>query len=483
ACESIFVLAENMGRRRKNKRYIVEEVPIVDTSTKGKGIGRKDDFVVFVEQAVPGDLVDVMVIGKQKKVPQGTIERMITPSEDRVEPRCQHFGDCGGCKWQNLGYEKQLYYKEKSVIDPIERIGHLEIGEVRPILGCALPFNYRNKVEFTFSNKRWVPGHIIRKQEPIDWYGAVGYHVARFFDKVIDIHTCHLHRPIIDDIRNEVRDFTRDNEMSWYDIREHEGYFRNMVFRTSEGTGELMLILLHGEEDPAQAIALFEHLEAKFPEITSFIRIHNHKMNATYGDLVAEAWKGPAHITEHLGPWKFRISPTSFFQTNTHQAKVLYDQVRLFVGEEKVNTIYDLYCGAGSIGIYINDLAEQIVGIDYVEAAIQDAYANCDMNDLSHLKFYAGNMKDILTEEFVEREGRPDVIVTDPPRAGMDAPVVAQILKVKAPKIVYVSCNPGTQARDLALLSELYDVDVVQPVDMFPQTAHVENVALLTLRD
>lgn len=467
---------------RKKKTYLLENIPIVDTSTKGRGIGRKDELVVFVEKAVPGDVVDVRVLRKEKKVPVGTIERMVTPSPDRIPARCQHFGDCGGCKWQNLSYEKQLVYKEKQVTDPLQRIGHLDVGEARPIIGCAEPFNYRNKVEFTFSNKRWVPGHIIKKGDPIDWSGAVGYHVARFFDKIVDIETCHLHRPVIDDIRNEIREFTKEREEEWYDIRAHTGYWRNMVFRTSEGTGELMLILLVNEDDIGPVGALFQHLEAKFPEITSFIWIHNHKWNATYGDLEARTWKGPAFITEQLGEWKFRISPTSFFQTNSLQAKVLYDQVRHFIGE-KVGTIYDLYCGAGSIGIYINDLADKIVGVEYVDAAVQDAYENCRLNGLEHLSFHSGNMKEILDEAFFESHGKPDVIVTDPPRAGMDAPVVAQILKARAPKIVYVSCNPATQARDLALLNEAYDVKCIQPVDMFPQTSHVENVALLALRE
>ncbi|HHG85935.1 MAG TPA: 23S rRNA (uracil(1939)-C(5))-methyltransferase RlmD [Bacteroidetes bacterium] len=469
-----------MGRKQK-RNYIVEAVPIVDTSSKGKGVGRKEDFVVFVKKAVPGDLVDVRVTGKEKGVPDGLIEKMIKESPDRVTQRCQHFGDCGGCKWQNLSYEKQLFYKQKQVLDAIHRIGHLEIGEERPILGCELQYNYRNKVEFSFSNRQWVPSHVIKKGEPIDWYGAVGYHVARFFDKIIDIETCHLHRPIIDDIRNEVRRFTRDQEAAWYDLRMHHGYYRNMVFRTSEGSGELMLIMLVGEDDLAPVQELFTHLEAKFPEITSFVWIYNHKPNSTYGDLEARLWKGTPYITEHLGEWKFRVSPTSFFQTNTFQAKVLYDEVRKAIGE-KVGIIYDLYCGAGSIGIYANDLAEKVVGIEYVDAAVKDAYTNIEINGLSHLSFHAGNMRDLLDTEFVIEHGHPDVVITDPPRAGMDAPVVKQLLKIRASKIVYVSCNPATQARDLEMLCEVYDLVYIQPVDMFPQTSHVENVALLVLK-
>lgn len=464
---------------RKNRQYLVESVEVVDTSTKGHGIAKKDGRVYLVEKTVPGDLVDVWVTGKQKKLPVGRVQNMIRPSEDRIEARCDHFGDCGGCKWQNLSYEKQLFYKDKQVTDAIERIGHLEIGERRPILGCELPFNYRNKVEFTFSNKRWVPTEVLDSGVEVDWSGALGYHVARFFDKVVAIDTCHLHWPVVNEIRNEIDAYAKQAELSYYDIRAHEGYLRNVVFRTSEATRELMLILIVAEERQEDLEALFSHLEAKFPQITSFLSILNQKMNSSFSDLSPVVWKGPAVITEHLGPWKYHISPTSFFQTNSHQAKVLYDQVRNYIGEEKVGTIYDLYCGAGSIGIYLSDLAEKVVGIEYVESSIIDAKANCELNGLDHLSFYAGNMKKLLTDELVAKEGIPDVIVTDPPRAGMDEPVVRQILKIGAPRIVYVSCNPGTQARDLALLSEMYDVVSVQPVDMFPQTTHVENVAYL----
>ena len=466
---------------KNKKQYLIEAIEIVDTSARGLGVGKKDGLVVFVERTVPGDIVDAQVYSKDKKVPLAEVARFVKPSPDRVVPRCQHFGDCGGCKWQSLDYPAQLKFKEKQVRDSFERIGHLQVGDFRPIKGCKLPYNYRNKVEFTFSNKRWVPGHILKTGEAVNWNGALGYHVEKFFDKIIDIETCHLHRPIIDDIRNEIREFTREQGMEWHDIRNHTGYFRNLLFRTSEGLGELMLIALVNDNDSTQVETLFKHLEAKFPEITSYVWIYNDRLNASYAGLEPIVWKGPAYITEHLGLWKFRISPTSFFQTNTFQTTVLYDQVRDFIGG-KVPLIYDLYCGAGSIGIYISDLAERIVGVEYVEAAVEDAKVNCEINGLTHLSFIAGDMKKILSEEFIAREGRPDVIVTDPPRAGMDEPVVKQLLALRAQRIVYVSCNASTQARDLALLSEIYDVVAAQPVDMFPQTTHVENVALLKLR-
>lgn len=466
--------------KRKQKHYTAEAVPIVDCTHDGKGIGRKEDWVVFVEKTVPGDVVDVRVIGKEKKVPVGVVERMITPSPDRVEAVCQHFGDCGGCKWQNLGYERQLTYKERQVTEALRRIGHLNVGEARPILRCESPFHYRNKVEFTFSNRRWVPADQLQKGEPIDWNGALGYHVARFFDKVIAIDDCHLHWPVINAIRNAIRDFAKGQGLDWYDIKAHTGYYRNILFRTSEGTGELMLMVIVAEDNAVPVEELYRHLEPRFPEVTSYLWLHNAKYNDSYSELEPRVYKGNPYIVEHLGPWKFRVSPTSFFQTNTRQAQRLYDVVREFVGEKQA-TLYDLYCGAGSIGIYINDLAEKVVGVEYVESAVRDAYENCRLNGLDHLSFYAGNLKDILNAEFVQREGSPDVVVTDPPRAGMDEAVVRQLLAIAPPKIVYVSCNPATQARDLQLLATKYAVKVSQPVDMFPQTSHVENVVLLEL--
>jgi 23S rRNA (uracil1939-C5)-methyltransferase len=471
-----------MARKHHQKHYTVESVPIVDCTHEGKGVGRKDDFVVFVEKAVPGDVVDVRVTGKEKKVPVGIIEKVVKLSPDRVTPVCEHFGGCGGCKWQNMSYEAQLKQKERQVTEAMRRIGHLEVGEERPIMACTSPYNYRNKVEYTFSNKEWVSTERMQSGVPIEWNGALGYHVARFFDKVIAIDECHLHLPLLNEIRNEIRDYTLANALTYYDIKAHTGYCRNILFRTSEGTGEIMVLVLVADEDDRPVKALLAHLETKFPQITSLLWIHNLKWNDSYSEFTPQVYKGTPYLIEHLGPWKYQISPTSFFQTNTSQAKRLYDVVREFIGE-KTGVIYDLYCGAGSIGIYINDLADKVIGVEYVESSVRDAYVNCELNGLKHLSFYAGNLKDILNPEFVAREGRPDVIVTDPPRAGMDEPVVQQLLAIAAPRIVYVSCNPATQARDLALLSAKYDVLISQPVDMFPQTSHVENVVLLGIRN
>ncbi len=470
-----------MGRRKK-RSYTVEGVTIVDTSAKGRGIGKKDGQVIFVEKTVPGDVVDVLVTGKKKKVPHGRVQRWVEPSPDRIEARCAHFGECGGCKWQSLDYAKQLYYKEKTVRDAMERIAQMQVEDFRPILGCVEPFNYRNKVEFTFSNKRWIPAHILELGEKVEWKHALGYHVSGAFDKVLQIDECHLAWPVINEIRNAIHAFATEQEWEFYDIRNHTGYLRNVVFRTSEGTRELMVLLIVAEDQPERIDALFGHLAEHFPAITSFLYIHSTKLNSSYTDLIPVPWRGPEFITEHLGEWKYRISPTSFFQTNSLQAKALYNVVRDFVGTEKVGTIYDLYCGAGSIGIYVNDLAEKVVGIEYVESAVHDAHANCALNGLDHLEFYAGDMKRLLTDDWTSRHGVPEVVITDPPRAGMDEAVCRQLLKLGAPRIVYVSCNPGTQARDLAILAERYEVVAIQPVDMFPQTTHVENVAHLVLK-
>jgi 23S rRNA (uracil1939-C5)-methyltransferase len=464
--------------RSKFKPFTLEGVSIIDISARGLGVGKKDGQVVFVEKAVPGDVVDARVFRVEKKVPMASIAHMVQPSPDRVDARCNHFGNCGGCKWQNFDYTAQLRFKEKHVRDAIERIGHLQVEDFREIKGCERPFNYRNKVEFTFSNKRWIPAADFDQSQDEPKGGALGYHVERFFDKIIDIDTCHLHLPIIDPIRNEIRRFTHEKGYTWHDIKLHQGYFRNLLFRNSEATGELMLIVVVNEEDPGPVEDLFAHLDAMFPQITSMVSIHSDRWNPSIAGLEGRAWKGPLHITEQLGQWKYRISPTSFFQTNTSQTRHLYDVVKEFVGDN-CEVLYDLYCGAGSIGIYLSDLAKKVVGVEYVEAAVEDARVNCELNGLQHLEFFAGDMKQVLTPEFAAQNGKPNVVVTDPPRAGMDEAVVRRLLELEAGRIVYVSCNPSTQARDMALLSEKYDLVAVQPVDMFPHTTHVENVALL----
>lgn len=460
---------------------------LIDAASDGRAVARHDGQVIFVERGVPGDVADVHVFRKQKKMMVGRIESITKPSESRIEPVCEHFGLCGGCKWQMMDYKTQLFFKQKQVEDALTRIGKVEVGEQLPILPSESDYFYRNKLEFTFSNKAWLTLEQIQSGETFE-HRVAGYHTPRAFDKIIDIDTCHLQRPIVNDIRNEVRDFARAEGITFFDIRTHEGFLRSLVFRTSEHTGELMVVLIVGKDDPEMVGKIFTHLEGKFPEITNYLWIHNHKANSSFSDLPFRSWKGPEYITERLGFFDFRISPTSFFQTNPRQAGRLYGVVKDWLadslpeGKEKHPVVYDLYSGTGSIGIFVAELAEKIVGVEYVESSIADAWENVKLNDLDHFAFYAGDMKKILTPEFVDMQGRPDVIIADPPRAGMDPKVVQRILEILPEYIIYVSCKPATQARDIELMSEAYEVLKTQPVDMFPQTAHVENVAWLKRR-
>ena len=471
-----------MGRKIK-KPYLIENLEITDAVKDGKGVARHEGVVLFVKDAVPGDVVDAWVFRKEKKYLLAQANRRVKDSPDRIEPECQHFGECGGCKFQTLSYHGQLKFKDNMVKAALTRIGGLEVEDWRPIMGSQKTFWYRNKTEFSFSIKAWVPQSMVNSGEGVVDPNVLGYHVPVYFDKILDIDECRLHKPIVNAIRNELREFGRSQKIPFYDHREHVGFLRNIVFRTSDDSGEVMIMLIVNEDKPALIDKIFSHFEDKFPEITSFVWIHNERLNSTYSGLDFTVWKGTPYVTEALGKWKFRIRPTSFFQTNPSQAHMLYEEVRKMIGG-KVNLLYDLYCGAGSIGIYVSDHADKIVGIEYVDSAITDARENLSINDLDpgRFSFYAGNMKEILDDELVAKEGRPEVVITDPPRNGMDKEVVQQLLKLKAPRIIYVSCNPATQARDIEMLNELYEVKVVQPVDMFPQTGHVENIALLELR-
>lgn len=467
---------------RKFKPFLAPAVEITDTGTDGRGVGRFEQKVLFVDHAVPGDVIDVMVHSREKKLFIGRIEAIVKPSPWRVEQTCAHYGHCGGCKWQTLAYERQLFYKEKQVTDAFQRIGHLDVGEVLPILACEHPFHYRNKVDFTFANKRWLPYAEHGSASEEEKTHALGFHVARHFDKVLNLTECHLPQSRLDEVRNALRHFVMEQGFTFHDIRQHTGFLRNLVFRTSEATGEVMAILIVGEEDEDRATTCLHFLAESFPFLTSLIWMVNTKQNPSYGDLQARVYKGPAFLTEKLGSYQFRISPNSFFQTNTIQAARLYGVVKEWLGPQKHRVLWDLYCGAGSIGIFVSDLAEKIIGVEYVEAAVKDAWQNAQLNGLSHFEFLAGDMKHLLNDELVKRWGQPEVVITDPPRAGMDAKVVGQLLQVAPERIIYVSCNPATQARDLALMDAQYRVVKIRPVDMFPQTSHVENVALLQRR-
>ena len=471
-----------MGRRRVQP-FEIPELEVLDTLTDGRAMGRHENRVIFMKGAIPGDVVRARVFKKEKKNLVAEVLEVIKPAGSRIVPKCTHFGDCGGCKWQHMSYEAQLHYKEKYVRDAFERIGGIEVEDFRPILGAPEQFFYRNKLEFSFANKRWLTKAETKKEEELDnMVGALGFHVPIFFDKIVQIDECFLQTPLINEIRNAIHQFATESGIPYYDHRAHEGFLRNLMFRTSRHTGEIMVVLIVAKDDESQVATIFEHLAEQFPGVQHWCWIHNDKKNSSYSELSVSVWKGEDFIVERLDSFDYRIRATSFFQTNPEQAENLYNVVREFAGPVKYNTLYDLYCGSGSIGIYLSGLAEKIVGVEYVESSIKDAWDNVALNNLDGFSFHAGDMKKLLTTELVDKEGKPDLIVTDPPRAGMDKEVVARLLEIKSPRIIYVSCNPSTQARDLDLLSELYRVKSVQPVDMFPQTAHVENVALLELR-
>jgi len=479
----------SMGRR-KFKPYTAE-VEIVDAAADGRSVVKHEGQAIFVEGGVPGDVAEIEVFNKRRKVLQGRINHLITPSKHRAEPVCEHFQHCGGCKWQHMTYEAQISFKEKQVRDILHRIGHVEYREFLPILGAPQPYFYRNKLEFSFSVKEWLtPEHM--QAETLDRDNRVlGYHAGRVFDKILSIDKCHLHADILNGIRNSVRTYARSQNVPFYDIREHTGLLRTLAFRTSRLLNEVMVILIIAEDRPDVIDQIFSHLEAEYPQITSFVWVHNDKKNSTYSDLPYKIWKGPAYLTEGLGDYKFQIRPVSFFQTNPEQAQHLYEVVKDFLqdtlpGENQPHeVVYDLYSGTGSIGIYLEKFAKKIVGVEYVESAVQDAWENVRLNELeeSRFSFYAGNMKDILTPELIAKEGHARLVIADPPRQGMDAKVVHRIIEMGPEYIIYVSCKPATQARDLALLWPHYDLLKVRPVDMFPQTAHVENVVLLKKRE
>ncbi len=473
-----------MGRRFKPFQASMK---LEDAASDGLAVARHGERVIFVEKGVPGDTAMVDVFRRKKKALIGKILEVEQASEDRIDPVCQHFGLCGGCKWQMMDYQAQLKWKQKQVYDAFQRIGKVEVADKKPILGADPTYRYRNKLEFTFSSKAWLTKEQIDSEEVID-QRVLGYHTARIFDKIIDIDSCHLQRDIINAIRNRTREIARELNIPFYDIREHTGFLRNLVFRTAEHEQELMLTLIVSEDKREWLDAIFSRLETEFPQINHFIWIVNEKLNSSYSDLPFHVWKGKEYVTEKLDTYLFKISPTSFFQTNPFQAQNLYATVREFLaaslpeGKEKHGVVYDLYTGTGSIGIYVSELAESIAGIEYVESAVTDAYANAKLNKLNHLSFHAGDMKKVLNEEFINKHGKPEVIISDPPRAGMDPKVVEKILELSPEYVIYVSCKPSTQARDIALMDEQYEVLAIQPVDMFPQTAHVENVAWLKRR-
>lgn len=469
----------------KRKKFTLEQVLVTHYAAEGKALARVDGKAIFIEGAVPGDVVDVFVSTNKKDWAQGRVTRFHSYSESRQEPFCTHFGVCGGCKWQMLPYEQQLHFKQEEVLQHIRRIGHIEPQEVLPILGAESTRYYRNKLEFTFSSKRYLSEDEIRelpKEEGVHPGGpALGFHVPRIFDKVIDIQNCYLMDPVNDRIRNTLREYALANNCSFYDIKQHTGWLRNIIIRNCS-TGELMVNVCIGYEDEPATRNLLDHLLQQVPEITTLLYTVNRKWNDSIYDLQPVVYSGRGYAIEQLGSFRFKVGPKSFFQTNTHQATRLYTVARDFAGLTGSEIVYDLYCGTGSIGIFLSQQASRIVGVEVIAEAIEDAKENAALNQIEHARFFAGDVIDICNDAFFEAHGRPDVVITDPPRAGMHEKLVKKLLDIAAPKIVYVSCNTATQARDLALLAEKYSCVKLQAVDMFPHTHHIESVALLTLK-
>lgn len=478
-----YTLYYNMARKRK-EFPILENVTITDVAAEGKALARVDDMVVFVPFVVPGDVVDLKIRKKKHSYCEAEVVRFVKYSETRVEPVCQHFGVCGGCKWQNLPYEEQLRAKQQQVFDQLSRISHVQLPEFNPIMGSQLTLHYRNKLEFGCSNKRWLTREQVASGETFDTMNAIGFHITGAFDKILPIEKCWLMDDLQNQIRNEIRDYALANGITFFDLRQQVGLLRDVMIRNSD-TGEWMvLVQFHFENDGDQqrAEALLSHLGERFPQITSLLWVDNQKCNDTFGDLPVQVFKGNDHIFEVMEDLKFKVGPKSFYQTNTLQAYHLYDVARQFANLNGSEIVYDLYTGTGTIANFVARKAKKVVGVEYVPEAIEDAKVNSELNGIDNTTFYAGDMKDILNDEFIAENGQPDVIITDPPRAGMHADVIETIVRANPKRIVYVSCNPATQARDLIALDNNYEVKAVQPVDMFPHTPHVENVVLLERR-
>ncbi len=464
--------------RKKKELPLIENVEIVDVAAEGKAIAKVDDLVVFIPYVVPGDVIDLQITRKKNKYAEGKPVRFISYSPNRTEAFCEHFGICGGCKWQVLPYAEQLKYKQKQVEDNLTRIGKIELPDIHHILGSEKAQFYRNKLEFTFSNKKWLTLEQINSGESFDNMNALGFHIPGMFDKVLDIDKCWLQDDISNQIRNFIRQYCYDKNYTFFDLRNRGGLMRNLIVRTST-TGELMVIVVFYDDEKEQQEDLLTAVATEFPQITSLLYIVNQKANDTITDQDVLVWKGNDCIYEEMEGLKFKIGPKSFYQTNSEQAYNLYKIARDFANLSGDELVYDLYTGTGTIANFVASKAKKVVGIEYVEDAILDARVNSQINKIDNTLFYAGDMKDILTQDFINEHGRPDVIITDPPRAGMHDDVIKTILFAEPDRIVYVSCNPATQARDLSLLDEKYKVERVQPVDMFPHTHHVENVVLL----
>lgn len=470
--------------RKKKELPLLEKITITDVAAEGKALAKVNDLVVFVPYVVPGDVVDLQVKRKKNHYAEAVAVKFHEYSPVRAVPFCQHYGICGGCKWQCLPYTEQIKYKQKQVTDNLTRIGKIELPEISPIIGSEKTEFYRNKLEFTFSNKRWLTEEEVKEDVKYDQMNAVGFHIPGAFDKVLAIEKCWLQDDISNQIRNAIRDYTYEHNYSFFNLRSQEGMLRNLMIRTSS-TGELMVLLqckIVEESEMDLMKQLLAFVAERFPQITSLLYVVNNKCNDTINDLEVMVFKGNDHIFEEMEGLRFKIGAKSFYQTNSGQAYNLYKVARNFAGLTGKELVYDLYTGTGTIANFVSRQAKKVIGIEYVPEAIEDAKVNSAINGIDNTLFYAGDMKDILTQEFINQHGRPDVIITDPPRAGMHDDVINTILFAEPQRIVYVSCNPATQARDLSLLDAKYKVMAVQPVDMFPHTHHVENVVLLEKR-
>jgi 23S rRNA (uracil1939-C5)-methyltransferase len=469
-----------MGKIKKN--FLIENLEVIDISTEGKAIARHEGLVVFIDGAVPGDVVDVMVHRKKNSFAEGKVHAVKLFSPHRVAPACEHFGTCGGCKWQNLSYDMQLTFKQKYVYDAFTRIGKFDFPPLLPILPNEKPYYYRNKLEFSASNKKWLSTEEMQSAGEIANKNALGFHIPGLFDKILNIHTCHLQEDPSNAIRRALNTYATEQGLSFFDIRNRTGFLRTLLIRTSS-TGQIMVLIAVCDWLEKELMDLLVFMKVKFPQVTSWQYTHNDKGNDTLYGLDIKTYHGPSYIVESMEGLQFKISAKSFYQTNSTQGYALYQIAREFAGLEGHEVVYDLYTGTGTIANFIARKAKKVVGIDYVADAIRDAKDNAMTNGLQNTDFFSGDMKLVLNEEFVTTNGKPEVIITDPPRAGMEFPVIEVILKVLPKKIVYVSCNPSTQARDIALMSDKYRVVKSRAVDMFPQTAHVENVTLLVLKD
>jgi len=471
-----------MVKSNRRKPIYLKNIEIIDTANKGKSVAKHDGHVIFVENGVPGDICDIIVFKRRRKFWQARVEKINEFSKKRNKPKCEHFGTCGGCKWQNMKYESQLKFKQNEVINNLRRIGGIELPIHKEIIACDNQYFYRNKMEFSFSNKRWLNKEEIQSESKIENKNALGFHVPGMFDKVIDLQNCYLQKNPSNLIRLSVKKFADENKLSYFDIRNNKGLLRNLMIRNSN-SGELMVLIQFFEKDYKNIKLLMEYLKESFPKINSLLYVINQKLNNTIYDQNIICFHGKDYIIEEMDGLYFKIGPKSFFQTNSEQAKILYRKTKELANISNKDIVYDLYTGTGTIAQYVANSAKKVIGIDSVEEGIIAANQNAKHNSINNCNFYTGDMKEIFTDEFIKTNGKPDVIITDPPRDGMHKKVVEQILKIKAKRIVYVSCNSSTQARDISLMEQMYKVSDIQTVDMFPQTHHVENIVVLNIKE